>query len=336
MQAAFLTGYGEDEVTSFGELPDPVPADGQVLVDVRAAGVNPVELGMRAGHLRAALPYAFPQVPGFDISGVVLAAPGGSPFQPGDEVYARLPNRAPGAYAERAVVPVALLARKPASVSHIEAASLPTIALTTWQSFFERAHLKKGERLLVQAGAGGVGTFAIQLARHVGAHVTATAGPSNQAFLRELGVDEALDYTRERFEERDPYDVVLDGVCGELIERSIVSLARGGRYVGLVKTADTQAYQSLGLPEPIAKAAAAGVARYVELAASRGVEFHGPLTRPDGAQLGEIGALVDAGVLEPVVSQVFALDQLAQAYAALATGRTRGKVVIDVGARSKR
>ena len=123
---------------------------------------------------------------------------------------------------------------------------------------------------------------------------------------------------------------------GDLVGRSILSLARGGRYVGLVKTADTQAYQSLGLPEPIAKAAAAGVARYVELAASRGVEFHGPLTRPDGAQLGEIGALVDAGVLEPVVSQVFALDQLAQAYAALATGRTRGKVVIDVGARSKR
>ena len=332
MQAAFLTGYGEDDVTSFGELPDPVPVDGQVLIDVHAAGVNPVELGMRAGHLRAALPYAFPQVPGFDVSGVVRTAAAGSPFQPGDAVYARLPNRAPGAYAERAVVPVALLARKPATVSHIEAASLPTIALTTWQAFFERAGLKKGERLLVQAGAGGVGTFAIQLARHVGAHVTATAGPSNQAFLRELGVDQAVDYTRERFEEHDPYDVVYDGVCGDLIERGILSLARGGRYVGLVKTADTQAYMSLGLPEPVAKGAAAGVARCVELAASRGVEFHGPLTRPDGAQLAEIATLVDAGVLKPMVSKVFGLDELGQAYAALATGRTRGKVVIDVRA----
>ncbi len=336
MQAAFLTGYGEDDVTSFGELPDPIPGDGQVLIDVHAAGVNPVELGMRAGHLRAALPYTFPQVPGFDVSGVVRNAPAGSPFQPGDEVYARLPNRAPGAYAERAVVPGALLARKPASVSHIEAASLPTIALTTWQAFFERARLKKGERLLVQAGAGGVGTFAIQLARHIGAHVSATAGPSNQAFLRELGVDQAVDYTRERFEEHDPYDVVYDGVCGDLVERGILSLARGGRYVGLVKSADTQAYMSLGLPEPVAKGAAAGVARYVELAASRGVEFHGPLTRPDGAQLAEIATLVDAGVLKPMVSKVFGLDELGQAYAALATGRTRGKVVIDVKARGAR
>ena len=333
MKAAFLTGYGADEVTTFGDVPEPVRGEGQVLIDVHAAGVNPVELAMRSGAMRAALPYAFPQVPGFDVCGVVREAPAGSRFEPGDAVYARLPNRAPGAYAERAVVPVDLLAKKPATLSHTEAASLPTIALTTWQAFFERAHLKRGERILIQAGAGGVGTFAIQLARHVGAHVTATGGPSNQDFLRDFGADRAVDYTRERFEDHGPYDVVYDGVSGDLIERSILSLAPGGRYVGLVKTADARAYASLGLPEPMAKAAAAGVEKYVALAASRGAEFHGPLTRPDGAQLEEIGALIDAGLLRPFVSQVFALDQLAGAYQALATGRTRGKVVIDVTAR---
>jgi len=334
MKAAFLTDYGDDEVMSFGDVPDPVRGDGLVLIDVLAAGVNPVELGMRAGALRAALPYAFPQVPGFDVSGIVREAPAGSRFEPGDAVYARLPNRAPGAYAERAVVPEALLAKKPVTLSHGEAASLPTVALTTWQSFFERAHLKRGERILIQAGAGGVGTFAIQLAKHIGAHVTATAGPSNQDFLRDFGADRAVDYTHERFEDYGPYDVVYDGVSGDLIERSILSLAPGGRYVGLVKTADAQAFASMGLPEPVAKAAAAGVSKYVELAASRGAEFHGPLTRPDGAQLAEIAALVDAGLLKPFVSHVFALDQLGAAYRALATGRTRGKVVIDITARA--
>src|SRR5215467_10519763 len=161
MRAAFLTGYGGDEVMSFGQLPDPVRGEDQALIEVRAAGVNPVELGMRAGRLSAVLPYTFPQVPGFDISGVVREVPAGSPFQVGDEVYARMPNKSPGAYAERAVVPIELLAKKPVTATHVEAASLPTIALTTWQSFFERARLKRGERILIQAGAGGVGTFAI-------------------------------------------------------------------------------------------------------------------------------------------------------------------------------
>ena len=333
MQASFITGYGGDEVMAFGELPDPLPGEGQALIEVRAAGVNPVELAMRAGRFQKVFPYRFPQVLGLDISGVVLQAPRDSGFRPGDEVYARMPNDAQGAYAERAVLPASLLAMKPARMSHVEAASLPTIALTTWQSFFERARLKEGERLLIQAGAGGVGTFAIQLAKHVGAHVTATAGSSNQDFLRSLGADRVVDYTRERFEDAGPYDVVYDGVSGDLVERGILSLAPGGRYVGLVQVADVEAYMSIGLPEPIAKAAAAAALKFGELARAQGGEFHGPLTRPDGAQLGEIARLVDQGVLKAVVDKVFPLDQLAAAYAAVATGRTRGKVVIDVMAR---
>lgn len=334
MQAAFLTGYGGSEVSAFGELPEPEVREGEALVEVRAAGVNPVELAIRAGKYSQVLPYTFPQVPGFDISGVVVKAWPGSGFAPGDEVYARLTSRAPGAYAERVAVPVQLLARKPARLSHIEAASLPTVALTTWQAFFERAHLKGGERVLIQAGAGGIGTFAIQLAKHLGAHVTATAGPDNQAFLKTLGVDRAVDYSRERFEDFGPYDVVYDGVCGELIERSIQSLAPGGRYVGLVGLADARSFMELGMPEPMARVAAAGVAGFESLAASRNVEFHGPVTRPDGGQLEEIAKLVEAGVLKAVVSQVFPLDRLDDAYAAVATGRTRGKVVVDVTARA--
>ncbi|MYM26792.1 zinc-binding dehydrogenase [Duganella sp. CY15W] len=330
MKAAFLTGYGGNEVVTLGEVPDPVVKDGEVLIQVHAAGVNPVELAIRAGHYRQLMPLAFPHVPGFDVSGVVLQAPVDSDFQVGDEVFARLSNQTSGAYAEQVAVAQNLLARKPSNISHIEAASLPTVALTTWQAFFERAHLKARERLLVQAGAGGVGTFAIQLAKHVGAQVTATAGTANQAFLKELGVDRALDYTRERFEDVGPFDVVYDGVSGDLTERSILSLAPGGRYVGLVRMSDARAFMSLGLPEPVARAAAANVAGFEALAASRNAEFHGPLTRPDGAQLGEIAALIQDGIVQPFVSQVFPLSQLAAAYAALATGHTRGKIVVDV------
>lgn len=330
MHAAILTGYGGPEVTSFGEVPDVVAKEGEALIEVHAAGVNPVELGMREGRYRQLLPFAFPQVPGLDISGVVLHAPEGAKFKAGDEVFARLPNQTPGAYAERAAIPAGLLALKPTHLSHIEAASLPTVALTTWQAFFERAHLKRGNRVLIQAGAGGVGSFAIQLAKHIGAEVTATASTVNQTFLRELGVDHAVDYTVERFEDLGPYDVVYDGVCGELVERSILSVAPGGSYVGIVGLSDARAFMSLGLPEAMAKAASAGIAPYEALAAERGVKFHGPLTRPDGDQLAEIAALVNDRVLKPIVSQIFPLDRLADAYAALATGRTRGKVVIDV------
>jgi NADPH:quinone reductase-like Zn-dependent oxidoreductase len=329
MRASYLTAYGDNEVVSSGELPDPVLSEGTSLIEIKAAGVNPVELAMRAGGFQRVLPYSFPQVPGFDISGVVREVSGPSQFKVGDEVYARMSNRAPGAYAELAVVANDLLAKKPTKISHIEAASLPTVALTAWQAFFERANLKNGDRVLIQAGAGGVGTFAIQLAKHFGAHVTATAGTANQAFLRELGADIAVDYTKQRFEDFGPFDVVYDGVCGELVERSINTLAPGGRYVGLVMMADTRAFMSLGLPEAIAKGAAAGIAKYEELAASRGAEFHGPLTRPDAIQLVEIAKLVDAGIIKPHVSRVFGLNQLKQAYEAVGTGRTRGKLVLD-------
>jgi NADPH:quinone reductase-like Zn-dependent oxidoreductase len=333
MRASYLTAYGGNEVVSSGELPEPDLSEGTSLIEIKAAGVNPVELAMRAGGFQRVLPYTFPQVPGFDISGVVREVSGPSQFKVGDEVYARMSNRASGAYAELAVVANDLLAKKPTKISHIEAASLPTVALTGWQAFFERADLKKGNRVLIQAGAGGVGTFAIQLAKHFGAHVTATASTANQSFLKELGVDVAVDYTQQRFEDFGPFDVVYDGVCGELVERSINTLAPGGRYVGLVMMADARAFMSLGLPEVMAKGAAAGIAKYEALATSRGAEFHGPLTRPDATQLAEIATLVDAGVIKPYVSQVFGLNQLKEAYEAIGTGRTRGKLVLDTSKR---
>ena len=328
MRAAFITGYGDNSVVSNGEIGEPAPGAADALIEIRAAGINPVEIAMRLGAFHAAFPFTFPQVMGYDISGVVASAPSGSAFKKGDEVYARLTNPRPGAYAERAAVPVSLLAHKPKSLSHEGAASFPTVALTTWQAFVERAKLKSGERVLIQAGAGGVGAFAIQLAKHMGAYVVATGGPSSQSFVKGLGADQTIDYSTQSFESAGPYDVVCDGVCGPLIERGIDALKPGGRYVGLVRVADTQAYREIGFPPPVAEKAASGVQPFVERARARGAEFHGPLTRPDGAQLGEIASVVDAAKIRAVVSKTYGLDGLASAYEALAGGHTRGKLVI--------
>jgi len=328
MRAAYINGYGDNSVVTVGAVADPIVGTNEALVAIRAAGVNPVEVAMRQGLFHTAFPFKFPQVMGYDISGMVESAPAASAFKTGDAVYARLMNPRPGAYAERAAVPIALLAHKPRSVSFEAAASLPTVALTTWQAFKERAQLKSGERVLIQAGAGGVGVFAIQLAKQMGAYVVATGGSGSQDFMTQLGADRTIDYTRERFEDAGPFDVVYDGVCGPLVERGIDALAKGGRYVGLVRVADAKAYGEIGFPPPIAEKAAAGIQPFVERARQRGGEFHGPLTRPDGAQLADIATVVDLAQIRPVVSKIYNLDGLSSAYEALASGHTRGKLVV--------
>ena len=330
MRAAFVTGYGDNSVVSHGQLPEPLAGPDEALVEVRAAGINPVEIAMRAGLFHAAFPFIFPQIMGFDIAGVVRSAPKNSPFNAGDEVYARLPNRTLGAYAERVAVPLDLLALKPKRLNFAEAASLPTVALTTWQAFIERARLARGEHILIQAGAGGVGSFAIQLAKYLGATVTATASAANQELMARLGADRTVDYAKEKFEAAGPFDVVYDGVCGPLVERGIASLKPGGRYVGLVRMADTQSYREIGFPEAVAAGAAAGVQAYIKQAHDRGAEFHGPLTKPDGAQLADIAAIVDTGAISATVTGTCGLEGLAAAYDALATGRTRGKLVVTI------
>ncbi|MEU8824767.1 NADP-dependent oxidoreductase [Streptomyces sp. NPDC048636] len=331
MRATYISSYGGNEVIASGQLPDPVRRDDELLVEVHAAGVNPVEIPIRDGQYKRAMRLSFPQIMGFDISGVVRAAPVGGRFSEGDEVYARLPTRTMGAYAELVAIPADLAAAKPVSLSHPEAAGLPTVALTTCQALTERAGLKRGQRLLVQAAAGGVGTFAVQLAHHLGAEVIGTAGPDNHDFLRQLGVDEVIDYHVERFEDRGPYDVVYDGVGGELITRSIASVRRGGSYIGLVRSTDARAYREAGVPGPLARLAARGTAAARRQAAAGGVAYHGPLTRPDGRQLARIAALVDEGTIRPVVSETFALGELGRAYDALAGGHVRGKLVVAIG-----
>jgi NADPH:quinone reductase-like Zn-dependent oxidoreductase len=332
-RAVRLHAYGPPEnlvVEEVGDLAPERPDD--VLVEVRAASVNPIDWKIRAGSQRAAVRIAFPATLGLDVSGVVRqvgAAVTG--LSPGDEVFGCPDHRRPGSYADRVVVSASGLALKPRSIGHLEAATLPLVGLTAWQCLLPRLAERPGQRVLVLAGSGGVGTFAIQLAKAHGAHVITTCSARNEDLVRDLGADEVIDYTRDRWWEvvRDA-DVVVDSLGGEDRERALAVVRRGGRVANITSglPANTKRYgPALGL---IVTGLAAA---WFQLRGRwRGVDAATVIKRNDAAQLAAIADLVDAGRIRPVVDRVFALEDLPEAHAYGETGRIRGKVAIAVGA----
>jgi NADPH:quinone reductase-like Zn-dependent oxidoreductase len=292
MKAVRAHGYGDAGMLSFEDAPLPSPGEGEVLVRVHAASVNPADWKLRA------------IIPGRDVSGVVEAVgPGVTRFAQGDAVF----GNADGAYAQYAVANEAALARKPLTVDHIHAAAIPLAALTAWQALFEIAGLKEGRRLLIHGAAGGVGSFAVQLAKWKGARVAGTASSRNQLFLMSLGVDQAIDHFGQRFEDLvGPVDVVLDTVGGDAQRRSWNVLRKGGMLVSTV-----------ALPS-------AEEARRREATAAIFT------SRPDGAQLAQIGELIDFGYVRPVVETVLPLSHAKRAHQISAAGHARGKIVLSV------
>src|SRR3989449_6833923 len=237
MKAIRIHNYGGPEVLQYEDAPRPQPQAGEILVRVHAAGVNPIDWKVREGHMKDFWPHKFPLILGWDLSGVVEELGRGvSRFKIGDEVYSLPDPTRDGAYADYIVVREPELALKPNSLHHIRAAAVPLAALTAWQSLFDTAQLQPGQRVLIHAGSGGVGHFAVQLAKWKGAYVFATASSKNQELLRRLRVDDAIDYTKQKFEDfaRD-VDVVLDTIGGETQERSWSVLKRGGNLVSLVQ-----------------------------------------------------------------------------------------------------
>ena len=308
MKAVRVHEYGGPEVLKYEEAPRPRPGPGEVLVRIRAAGVNPMDWKVREGHLREALAYRMPFVPGWDVSGVVEATgPNVKELALGDEVYGYPSVVRNGAYAEYAVIPEAELAPKPRTVDHVHAASVPMAALTAWQGLFDAGDLSTEQKVLIHGGAGGVGSFAVQLARWKGAFIIATASGRNQEFLRNLGADLTIDYERSRFDRVVcDVDLVLDTVGGDTLKRSWRVLKKGGILVSTVET-----------PDP-AEAAAHGVrAALVDMQASRD-------------QLAEIARLVDAGMVRPMVEAVFPLNEARHAQELSQTGHARGKIVLKV------
>jgi len=328
MRAFVVTRYREP--LREADVPEPVVGAHDVLVRVEAAGLNPLDEKIRAGEFKQVLPYKLPLIPGNDVAGTVIRVGADvRGFKPGDEVYARPGQDRIGTFAERIAVAEGDLALKPASVSMREAGSLPLVALTAWQALVERGRVRPGQNVLIHAGAGGVGSIAIQLAKHLGASVATTASGSNADFVRELGADTVIDYRTRDFEQRlAGYDLVLDSLGGENLEKSLRVLRPGGKAIGIGGPPDPAFAREAGL-NPLLRLVIAGLSSKVRRQAKKlGVTYEFLFVRASGDQLRQITALVDQGVLRPVVGRVFGFDQTPQALQSLSQGGIRGKAVI--------
>jgi NADPH:quinone reductase-like Zn-dependent oxidoreductase len=312
------------------DVAEPEVGDRDVLVRVEAAGLNQLDEKIRQGEFAQILPYELPLVLGNDLAGTVIRV--GrlvDGFRPGDRVYARPDAARIGTFAERIAVAEKDLAPVPAGISMAEAGSLPLVALTAWQALVERGKVRAGQKVLIHAGAGGVGSIAIQLAAHLGATVATTASAANADFVRELGADIVVDYRRQDFaEELSGYDFVLDSLGGENLEKSLRVLKPGGLVVGISGPPDPAFARAKGL-NAFVRLAVAGLSRKVRAQAKKlGVRYEFLFMRADGDQLREITALVDSGAIRPVVAKTYPFDRLPEALADLAVGGSRGKFVV--------
>lgn len=309
MKAIRIHSYGGPEVLAYEDAPRPEAAAGELLIQVQAAGVNPVDWKVRAGHVKEWLQHQLPLIPGWDVSGVVEEVGAGvTGFKAGDEVFGLLDFTRDGAYAEYAVARAADMARKPAAVSHVNAAVLPIAALTAWQSLFDVAHLTAGQTVLIHGAAGGVGHFAVQFARWKGARVIGTASARNAGFVRELGAGQVIDYQAARFEDAvRGVDVVLDTIGGDTQLRSWQVLKKGGVLVA-----------TLGIETP-------------QATHDFGVRGEGILVHPDAGQLSQIAALVEAKEVRPYIYSTISLAEAVKAHELSQGGHVRGKLVLRVG-----
>jgi NADPH:quinone reductase-like Zn-dependent oxidoreductase len=332
MKAALIARYGSNDLVKVADTAVPVIGSMDLLVQVHAASVNPVDVKTRDGQLKTLLKYRFPLVLGNDLSGVVSEVGAQvTRFKKGDAVYARLDKERIGAFAEFAVVREGAAALKPTNLTFEEAASLPLVALTAWQALVEIGNLAAHQRVLIHAGSGGVGSVAIQLARHLGATVFTTVGQRNVELVKRLGADVAIDYRSARFEDvAKDCDVVLDSAGGDTLVRCFACVKPGGVVVSIGGTPSAGFARSWGL-NPIIVLAISIMSRKATAAArSHHARYEYLFVRADGEQLREITRLVESGAIKPVVDKVFPLEHVRDALAYSESGRATGKVVIKV------
>ena len=332
MKAFILDKYGRRASLRHGEIADPELGDDDALVEVHAAGVNLLDAKVRNGEFKMILPYRPPIVLGHDVAGVVVRVGARvKQFKPGDEVYARPADHRIGTFAELIAVRAQDLALKPKKLSMVEAASIPLVGLTAWQALVERAQLSRGQKVFIQAGSGGVGTFAIQLAKHLGATVATTTSSANVELVKGLGADVVVDYKTQDFEQiLRGYDVVLNSQDGKTLEKSLRVLKRGGKLISISGPPDPEFGRESGAPgfvKLVMRLLSAGIRRRSR---NRGVEYSFLFMKANGQQLREITRLFDEGVFKPVVDRVFPFEQTNEAMAYVEAGRAKGKVVIKV------
>ncbi|MFF1341646.1 NADP-dependent oxidoreductase [Streptomyces sp. NPDC058290] len=332
MKTHLIERYGDRSAVRAAEIPDPEPGADDVLVKIHAASVNPLDFKIRDGDFKRILPYRLPLVLGNDLAGVVVRVGSAvTRFAVGDEVYARPDKDRIGTFAELIAVHQNDLAHKPATLTMAEAASLPLVALTSWQALVERAQVQPGQKVLIHAGAGGVGTIALQLARHLGAHVATTASAANSALVEELGADDVvIDYRAQDFEELlDGYDVVLDTLGGKTLEKSLRVLKPGGKVISIAGPPDADFARELGANPVLRQAMKALSFKTRRHAKRQGVTYSFLFMKADGDQLRELTRLIDAGAIRPVVDRVFPFEQTREAMEYAEKGRAKaGKVVI--------
>jgi len=334
MRSLVLTRYGGPDATELrDDIPAPVVGPREVLVRVRAAGLNPVDFKTREGKLKAIRRYPLPVVMGNEIAGVVESAGSSATrFSKGDRVFARLDKDTMGGLAEWAGVHEDHLAKMPDSLTFEEAAAVPLAALTALQALRDELRLQSGERVFISGGAGGVGTFAIQIAKHFGATVATTASPRGEALVRRLGADVVIDYTRQRFEDvlRD-YDAAFDLLGGDDLARSFSVVKRGGTVVSIAGVPEPEtARRDLGRGDALAAlfwAISFGTRR---TAARHGIRYRYLFMHPSGTDLEAIAVLIDAKKLEVVIDKVFPFAEAKEALAYLEAGRAKGKVVVSM------
>lgn len=332
MKAYVLDRYGKNTALRLADVPEPPLRDDEVLVEVHAAGVNLLDSKIKGGEFKPILPYRLPLILGHDVAGVVVkVGPKVTQFRLGDEVYARLDDFRIGSFAEFAPVKEASLALKPKGLSMEQAASIPLVGLTAWQALIESAQLQRGQKVFIQAGSGGVGTFAIQLAKHLGATVATTASSTNAALVKSLGADVVVDYRTQDFEEvLHDYDVVLNSQDAKTLEKSLRVLQRGGKLISISGPPDPAFANAMGAPgwlRLVLRVLSAGIRRRAQ---GRGVSYSFLFMKANGAQLREITRLIESGAIRPVIDRVFAFDATNEALAYVESGRAKGKVVIKL------
>lgn len=333
MKAFAIEKYGRAAPLLRLDLPEPALKPGDVRVRIEAAALNALDSKIRNGEFKAFLPYAMPLVLGNDMAGIVTElAPGATRFAVGDRVYGRPADTRIGTFAEHICVAETDLARVPANISLEEAASLPLVALTAWQTLVERADVKPGQKVLIHAGSGGVGTIAIQLAKHLGANVATTCSTRNVDLVKALGADVVVDYTKQDFAaELSGYDVVLNSLDAGTLRRSLRVLKPGGHLISISGPPDPAFADERGLnavPKTVFRALSFGIRRASRKA---GVHYSFLFMRAEGSQLAKITALVEQGIIKPVIDRAFPFAETAEALAELERGGARGKIVVSMG-----
>lgn len=332
MKAFVLERYGKKRELKLAEMPMPQLRDDEVMVEVHAAGVNLLDAKIRNGEFKLILPYRLPVILGHDVAGVVVkSGPLARRFKVGDEVYARVDDFRIGTFAAFVPVKEASLAIKPSGLTMEEAASIPLVGLTAWQAIVEKAGLKRGQKVFIQAGSGGVGTFAIQLAKHLGASVATTTSGANVALVKGLGADVVVDYKTQDFEDvlRD-YDVVLNSQDGTTLNKSLRVLKGGGKLISISGPPDPEFGREIAAPgfmRLVMWLLSSGVRRR---ARGHGLSYSFLFMKANGAQLQAITRLIEEGAIRPVIDKVFPFESTNDALTYVEAGRAKGKVVIKI------